>query len=1010
MKRIVLVCCILLAAVLVIAGQSDLLNTGKDGADQPTVQSAGVGTAVSVGPAAYEALKDRYYVLVDRVNNDTATEFEITELREMCFSWDLQLPEVLIPQEPELPQRDVNPLDQGGVDTLSNCAGAAVIPSCPYSDTGNFDGDNDCSVGAAAPYNEVFYSFIPTTTGYYQFRARNTVGTASGHNAAIRVVSGGCCTGSVLVYASSSSVAGECGEVVNQATYARATLTAGTQYWIHVGTAGSTYITSGAYEFSMTCVPCPAPELDGPTHNTCATAQVIACNDSIFGDSAIAATPDWYRIELAEAESLRVFVGGRELGHCNSGLYPGSTSIDGRFTIYRSCALTCSDSVGYDNDTGCSFDAKKAFCLAAGTYYIKVWNTTVAEYVMKVDCGPPCTPAPVLVPTNDLCANAVPVAIPSATNGTTVCATTDVVLTCGSGYTAGSPSVWYTVIGNGNTLTADMCNASYDSRLAVYTGTCGTFTCVGGDDDACDTPNGLASRVIWCSDAGVVYFLYVNAYSSTGSGTFTLTITNGQNCHIDCANYPPCGSPAEVEPNDACANSANFLSLACGADGQPAFYYGTICPQTDVDYYHVPGVGLGQIVRIKLYEGENCDVYPPIGLRMRGATAADGSCAAATGTITTNYVLGTVCSPFTGGYVGVVRNAGFENKYKIEVSCSTAVLPACPNEVVANQHCAGPCVGPIPDVTTVSYPLDVPIEYHITDVNVRVNITHTYDADIDMYLVTPWSDTLELSTDNGVGGDNFQVTVFDDEGVNGPVTAGVAPFNGSYIPEELLAGADGFNAVGTWRLVIIDDVGGDIGYVNCWCLEFNYDYILAAQLNSFDVIGRDGEVEVTWTTASETNNDRFEITRNGTMVAEVDATNNAAGSSYSWTDHGLTNGTTYTYSLVAVDMNGGRSELATESVVPSAGAAVITEYALHQNYPNPFNPTTTITFDLVEAGNVTLTVYNLMGQEIATLVNNELAAGRHQVAFDAANLPSGLYLYRMEANGFTDQHKMLLMK
>ena len=123
MKRIVLVCCVLLAAVLVIAGQSNLLNTGKEGVDQPTVQSVGLETAaapVPVGLAAYEALKDRYYTLVDRVNDNTATEFEITELREMCFSWDLQLPDVLTPREPEWPDRDANPLDQGGVDTTGN--------------------------------------------------------------------------------------------------------------------------------------------------------------------------------------------------------------------------------------------------------------------------------------------------------------------------------------------------------------------------------------------------------------------------------------------------------------------------------------------------------------------------------------------------------------------------------------------------------------------------------------------------------------------------------------------------------------------------------------------------------------------------------------------------------------------------------------------------------------------------------------------------------------------------
>ena len=131
----------------------------------------------------------------------------------------------------------------------------------------------------------------------------------------------------------------------------------------------------------------------------------------------------------------------------------------------------------------------------------------------------------------------------------------------------------------------------------------------------------------------------------------------------------------------------------------------------------------------------------------------------------------------------MVRFAGVPAAYALETSCDE---PACPNVQVPNQVCSGPCVGPIPDDPTVVYSLIVPTEYHITDVNVRVDIVHTYDADIDMWLVSPWADSIELTTDNGSSGDNFQVTVFDDEGANGLVTAGTAPFNGSYIPEELL--------------------------------------------------------------------------------------------------------------------------------------------------------------------------------------------------------------------------------
>ena len=89
---------------------------------------------------------------------------------------------------------------------------------------------------------------------------------------------------------------------------------------------------------------------------------------------------------------------------------------------------------------------------------------------------------------------------------------------------------------------------------------------------------------------------------------------------------------------------------------------------------------------------------------------------------------------------------------------------------------------------------------------------------------------------------------------------------------------------------------------------------------------------------------------------------------------------------------------------------VIRHYALHQNYPNPFNPETSIAFDLAESGPVILSVYNLIGQEVASLVNGMQDAGRHIVRFDAMNLSSGVYLYRITANNFTDQEKMLLLR
>ena len=86
------------------------------------------------------------------------------------------------------------------------------------------------------------------------------------------------------------------------------------------------------------------------------------------------------------------------------------------------------------------------------------------------------------------------------------------------------------------------------------------------------------------------------------------------------------------------------------------------------------------------------------------------------------------------------------------------------------------------------------------------------------------------------------------------------------------------------------------------------------------------------------------------------------------------------------------------------------DFALNQNYPNPFNPTTTITYFTPKASKVTLTVYNLLGQKVRTLVNKNVTPGNHTVTFKANDLASGVYLYRLEADNFTSIKKMVLLK
>jgi hypothetical protein len=96
------------------------------------------------------------------------------------------------------------------------------------------------------------------------------------------------------------------------------------------------------------------------------------------------------------------------------------------------------------------------------------------------------------------------------------------------------------------------------------------------------------------------------------------------------------------------------------------------------------------------------------------------------------------------------------------------------------------------------------------------------------------------------------------------------------------------------------------------------------------------------------------------------------------------------------------------------GESIPAEYVLEQNYPNPFNPSTTIKFQLPQSGNVTLKIYDILGREVTTLIDEFKTDGRYEVNFSAiggaSSLASGVYLYRLKANDFVDVKKMILLK
>jgi len=119
------------------------------------------------------------------------------------------------------------------------------------------------------------------------------------------------------------------------------------------------------------------------------------------------------------------------------------------------------------------------------------------------------------------------------------------------------------------------------------------------------------------------------------------------------------------------------------------------------------------------------------------------------------------------------------------------------------------------------------------------------------------------------------------------------------------------------------------------------------------------------------------------------------------TDHGWQYPTEWTYSWLGNKTSTG---------IDNRHNNIITDYRLDQNYPNPFNPTTTIRYSLAKQGDVSIVVYNILGQQVAKLVNAKQIPGEHNVQWNAGNLPSGMYFYTIKAGNYSQTRKMILMK
>jgi photosystem II stability/assembly factor-like uncharacterized protein len=206
---------------------------------------------------------------------------------------------------------------------------------------------------------------------------------------------------------------------------------------------------------------------------------------------------------------------------------------------------------------------------------------------------------------------------------------------------------------------------------------------------------------------------------------------------------------------------------------------------------------------------------------------------------------------------------------------------------------------------------------------------------------------------------------------------------------------------GTWVLAVQSDGG----------ISSNTNLIVPVELTSFTAVGNSGVVELNWQTATEVNNQGFEVQRRAVnnefvTIGFVQGSGTTTEvKNYSYNDNTVQPGN-YVYRLKQVDYNG------TYTYSPEVEVDVTTPltFNLEQNYPNPFNPSTTINYSVPEAGNILLSVYNTVGEEVAVLVNGYSESGRFNVTFDASNLPSGVYLYKLQSANTVQTKKMMLLK
>jgi len=218
---------------------------------------------------------------------------------------------------------------------------------------------------------------------------------------------------------------------------------------------------------------------------------------------------------------------------------------------------------------------------------------------------------------------------------------------------------------------------------------------------------------------------------------------------------------------------------------------------------------------------------------------------------------------------------------------------------------------------------------------------------------------------------------------------------------------------------VVGYTAANVVYASAAMSGYSVDNLAPAAPSGFALQSAVGGVNLLWNAPTDADFKYFAIYRGLSPNFNPHGAPIATTVNTQYTDASVQSGRTYYYKLTAFDFSGNESNFSEEKSITitsvDEGVGIPTVYTLRQNHPNPFNPSTTIRFELPEATHVKITIYNTLGMQVKTVINDERNPGYHSVEWDGKDeagntVASGIYLYKMEAGKFTATNKMILMK